>query len=186
MLFDEFTGEHFPAGEHGKPPWPPAARSGLDAAHEVALAYDAQQLAVPPDHRHAADAGTEQCAGHVLYAGLGANGNDIRHHHVGGFHGTAPSWTLPASASRAAISLIFIKTGNDLSWLARASEQCSWRANNAANAHRTGGDDVVTVRDGNRQAQEVGRPGRGLELAQRLCAECHAVRKERTRSPCRE
>ena len=36
------------------------------------------------------------------------------------------------------------------------------------------------------KAQEVGQPGRGLELAQRLCAECHAVRKERTRSPCWE
>jgi cytochrome c len=32
-------------------------------------------------------------------------------------------------------------------------------------------------------AQEVGRPGRGLELAQRLCAQCHAVQKQQTRSP---
>ena len=33
------------------------------------------------------------------------------------------------------------------------------------------------------QAQEIGQPGRGLALAQRLCAQCHAVQKEQTRSP---
>ncbi len=32
-------------------------------------------------------------------------------------------------------------------------------------------------------AQEIGRPGRGLDLAQRLCAQCHAVRVEQERSP---
>ena len=33
------------------------------------------------------------------------------------------------------------------------------------------------------EAQEVGQPSRGLVLAQRLCAECHAVQKEYPRSP---
>ena len=33
------------------------------------------------------------------------------------------------------------------------------------------------------EAQEVGQPSRGLVLAQRLCAECHAVQKEYARSP---
>jgi mono/diheme cytochrome c family protein len=35
----------------------------------------------------------------------------------------------------------------------------------------------------NGEAQEIGQPGRGLVLAQRLCAECHAVQKEYSRSP---
>jgi len=32
-------------------------------------------------------------------------------------------------------------------------------------------------------AQEIGQPGRGLALAQRLCSQCHAVRKEQAQSP---
>src|SRR5262245_52484396 len=32
-------------------------------------------------------------------------------------------------------------------------------------------------------AQQVGQPGRGLELANRLCAECHAVQKSQAQSP---
>ena len=33
------------------------------------------------------------------------------------------------------------------------------------------------------QAQEAGQASRGLALAQRLCAECHAIQKEYARSP---
>lgn len=33
------------------------------------------------------------------------------------------------------------------------------------------------------EAQEIGQPGRGLELAMQLCAECHAVQKDQGRSP---
>ena len=33
------------------------------------------------------------------------------------------------------------------------------------------------------EAQEIGQPGRSLALAQRLCSQCHAVRKEQARSP---
>jgi mono/diheme cytochrome c family protein len=33
------------------------------------------------------------------------------------------------------------------------------------------------------EAQEIGQPGRGLALAQRLCAQCHAVQKGQARSP---
>jgi mono/diheme cytochrome c family protein len=33
------------------------------------------------------------------------------------------------------------------------------------------------------QAQEIGQPGRGLALAQRLCAQCHAVQEGQARSP---
>jgi mono/diheme cytochrome c family protein len=33
------------------------------------------------------------------------------------------------------------------------------------------------------EAQEIGRPSRGLDTAQRLCAQCHAVRAGQTRSP---
>jgi mono/diheme cytochrome c family protein len=33
------------------------------------------------------------------------------------------------------------------------------------------------------QAQEIGQPGRGLVLAKRLCAQCHAVQKEDAQSP---
>lgn len=36
---------------------------------------------------------------------------------------------------------------------------------------------------GHGQAQEIGQPSRGLALAQRLCAECHAIQKEYARSP---
>ena len=32
-------------------------------------------------------------------------------------------------------------------------------------------------------AQEIGQPGRGFALAQRLCSQCHAVRKEQAQSP---
>jgi cytochrome c len=32
-------------------------------------------------------------------------------------------------------------------------------------------------------AQEIGQPGRGLELATQLCAQCHAVQKHQARSP---
>jgi mono/diheme cytochrome c family protein len=32
-------------------------------------------------------------------------------------------------------------------------------------------------------AQEIGQPARGLASAERLCAQCHAVRKEQRRSP---
>src|SRR3954452_24277188 len=32
------------------------------------------------------------------------------------------------------------------------------------------------------EAQEIGQPGRGLALAQRLCSQCHAVRKEQAQS----
>ena len=33
------------------------------------------------------------------------------------------------------------------------------------------------------EAQEIGRPSRGLASAQHLCAECHAVQKGQARSP---
>jgi mono/diheme cytochrome c family protein len=36
---------------------------------------------------------------------------------------------------------------------------------------------------GHCEAQEVGQPGRGLALAQRLCAQCHAVEKQQPQSP---
>jgi mono/diheme cytochrome c family protein len=32
-------------------------------------------------------------------------------------------------------------------------------------------------------AQEIGQPGRGLAAAERLCAQCHAVRPGQERSP---
>ena len=32
-------------------------------------------------------------------------------------------------------------------------------------------------------SQDIGQPTRGLASAERLCAECHAVRKEQERSP---
>jgi mono/diheme cytochrome c family protein len=35
-------------------------------------------------------------------------------------------------------------------------------------------------------AQEIGEPSRGLELVQRLCAQCHAVRKDQLQSPNQE
>jgi mono/diheme cytochrome c family protein len=36
---------------------------------------------------------------------------------------------------------------------------------------------------GHCEAQEIGHAGRGLALAQRLCAQCHAVAKQQPQSP---
>jgi mono/diheme cytochrome c family protein len=33
------------------------------------------------------------------------------------------------------------------------------------------------------KAQETGQPGRGLALAQQICAQCHAVQRNQARSP---
>jgi cytochrome c len=33
------------------------------------------------------------------------------------------------------------------------------------------------------KVQELGQPGRGLDLAQRFCAQCHAVQKDQGQSP---
>ena len=42
---------------------------------------------------------------------------------------------------------------------------------------------VLSLAAGFGEAQEIGQPGRGLALAQRLCSQCHAVGKEQTQSP---
>ena len=36
---------------------------------------------------------------------------------------------------------------------------------------------VLSLAAGFGEAQEIGQPGHGLALAQRLCSQCHAVRK---------
>ena len=41
---------------------------------------------------------------------------------------------------------------------------------------------ALPIPTGPGEAQEIGQPGRGFVLAQRLCAECHAVQKEYSRS----
>jgi mono/diheme cytochrome c family protein len=40
---------------------------------------------------------------------------------------------------------------------------------------------ATAIADGS--AQEIGQAGRGLALAQRLCAQCHAVQKDTAASP---
>jgi len=42
---------------------------------------------------------------------------------------------------------------------------------------------VLLVPTGHGAGQEIGQSSRGLVLAQRLCAECHAVQREYSRSP---
>jgi mono/diheme cytochrome c family protein len=42
---------------------------------------------------------------------------------------------------------------------------------------------VLLLCAGSTAAQEIGQPGRGLEAAERLCAQCHAVRPAQERSP---
>ena len=42
---------------------------------------------------------------------------------------------------------------------------------------------AVAMPAGPAAGQEIGQSSRGLVLAQRLCAECHAVQKEDSRSP---
>jgi len=42
---------------------------------------------------------------------------------------------------------------------------------------------ALAITIGGGEAQEIGQASRGLALAQRLCAECHAVQKEYARSP---
>src|SRR6516164_10031762 len=42
---------------------------------------------------------------------------------------------------------------------------------------------AVAMPAGHGAGQEIGQSDRGLVLAQRLCAECHAVQKQDSRSP---
>jgi mono/diheme cytochrome c family protein len=42
---------------------------------------------------------------------------------------------------------------------------------------------ALPMTTGPAEAQEVGQPSRGLALAQRLCADCHAIQKAYARSP---
>jgi mono/diheme cytochrome c family protein len=42
---------------------------------------------------------------------------------------------------------------------------------------------VLWMTTGQGEAQETGQASHGLALAQRLCAECHAIEKRYTRSP---
>ena len=42
---------------------------------------------------------------------------------------------------------------------------------------------ALPLATGSGESEEMGQPGRGLALAQRLCAQCHAVRKDQARSP---
>ena len=42
---------------------------------------------------------------------------------------------------------------------------------------------ALAITTGRAATQEIGQASRGLALAQRLCAECHAVQKEFARSP---
>lgn len=42
---------------------------------------------------------------------------------------------------------------------------------------------ALLILGGPMAAQQIGQPGRGLVSAERLCSECHAVRKEAARSP---
>jgi mono/diheme cytochrome c family protein len=42
---------------------------------------------------------------------------------------------------------------------------------------------ALAITTGAGAAQEIGQASRGLALAQRLCAECHAIQKEYARSP---
>jgi mono/diheme cytochrome c family protein len=41
---------------------------------------------------------------------------------------------------------------------------------------------ALRMTTGQGEAQEIGQPSRGLALAQRLCADCHAIQKEYARS----
>jgi cytochrome c len=42
---------------------------------------------------------------------------------------------------------------------------------------------ALSMPTGHGEAQEIRQPSRGFALAQRLCAECHAIQKEYARSP---
>jgi mono/diheme cytochrome c family protein len=42
---------------------------------------------------------------------------------------------------------------------------------------------ALPMATGHGEAQEIGQPSRGLALAGRLCADCHAIQKEYARSP---
>jgi cytochrome c len=42
---------------------------------------------------------------------------------------------------------------------------------------------IWPIAAGQSEAQEIGQASRGLALAARLCAECHAIEKEYARSP---
>jgi cytochrome c len=42
---------------------------------------------------------------------------------------------------------------------------------------------VIVLATTHAGAQEIAQPGRGLELASRLCGQCHAVQGDQARSP---
>jgi mono/diheme cytochrome c family protein len=42
---------------------------------------------------------------------------------------------------------------------------------------------AVPIPAGHGKAQEIGQAGQGLAVAERLCAQCHAVRKQQAESP---
>jgi hypothetical protein len=72
------------------PPRSPAAGAGLDPTHEIAFADDADELAVRPDDRDAADPRGQQNMSDVLNAGIGTHRDHVPNHYVGGFHDTSP------------------------------------------------------------------------------------------------
>jgi mono/diheme cytochrome c family protein len=78
--------------------------------------------------------------------------------------------------------LICIKTRNGVPWLAQTRDDSEPGEPQMRRMHVWAmiALALATVQG---QAQEIGQPGRGLALAQRLCAQCHAVQKGQARSP---
>jgi mono/diheme cytochrome c family protein len=79
--------------------------------------------------------------------------------------------------------LICIKTVKHLPWLVHRAETAKREMDMRGSYVGFAAMIALPLAAGCGEAQEIGQPGRGLALAQRLCSQCHAVRKEQAQSP---
>jgi mono/diheme cytochrome c family protein len=78
--------------------------------------------------------------------------------------------------------LICIKTVKHLPWLVHRVETANREMDMRGSYISVAAMVALPFVTGYGSAQEIGRPDRGLALAQRLCSQCHAVRKEQRQS----
>jgi len=79
--------------------------------------------------------------------------------------------------------LICINTVKHLPWLVHRAETANREMDMRGSYVGIATLIALPFAAGYGEAQEIGQPGRGLALAQRLCSQCHAVRKDQAQSP---
>jgi hypothetical protein len=75
----------FLGGDQVEPPGMTPLRSRFRTPHQIALADDADQLALRPRHRNAAHSVPEQHFGDFLHGGFQPDRYDVGSHDIGGF-----------------------------------------------------------------------------------------------------